>query len=71
VTRIAYVLAQQQVAVAGQRALDDGLDTALAPRDVRRRGDRDDVAELDIERRVRLRLGLLVALRPCSWNRWL
>jgi hypothetical protein len=38
---------QQQVAVAGQRALDDGLDAALAPRDVRRRGDRDDVAELD------------------------
>ena len=41
------VAGQQQVAVAGQRALDDGLDAALAPRDVRRRGDRDDVAELD------------------------
>ena len=41
------VSGQQQVAVARQRALDDGLDAALAPRDVRRRRDRDDVAELD------------------------
>jgi hypothetical protein len=41
------VSGQQHVAVARQRALDDGLDAAVAPCEVWSRRDLDDVAELD------------------------